>query len=218
MPWQSNEISPTSGPPGCPGLLTGENSCEWAVWFKAHHQNWDRPRSDFDQTRWLLDHTALLNELRHDWQDRGYRVSTEDQNNFRLRGNLAKLAGKPDLIAQKDQEVVIIDAKTGRAGPSHAVQVMIYQYAVPLALNHYRGRTVTGQVAYHDHSVDVPALTNDDPFVDKLTALIRRVAAAKPAVLAPSPAECRFCDITDADCPDRVDEASQPEEGTTVDF
>ena len=25
-----------------PKLLTGENSCEWAVWFKAHHQDWTR--------------------------------------------------------------------------------------------------------------------------------------------------------------------------------
>ncbi len=201
-----------------PRLLTGENSCEWAVWFKAHYQGWDRPRSDFDQTRWLLDHTALLNEVRDDWQERGYRVYAEDQNSFRLRGNLATLAGKPDLIAQKDQEVVIIDAKTGRAGPSHAVQVMIYQYAVPLALNHYRGRMVTGHVAYQDHAVDVSALTNDDPFVAKLTALIRRAATAKPAILVPSQAECRRSDITDADCPDRVDQASQNGEGTTADF
>ena len=22
-----------------PRLLTGENACEWAGWFKAHHQN-----------------------------------------------------------------------------------------------------------------------------------------------------------------------------------
>lgn len=199
-----------------PRLLTGENKCEWAVWFKSYHQSWDRPRSDFDQTRWLLDHTALLNELRHDWQDRGYRVYAEDQNAFRLRGNLATLAGKTDLIAQKDQEVV--DAKTGRAGPSHAVQVMIYQYAVPLVLDHYRGRTVTGHVAYQDHAVEVPALTNDDPFVDKLTALIRRVAAARPAILMPSRAECHFCDIGDADCPERVNQAYQTGEGTTADF
>ena len=41
---------PTSGPPGCPGL-TGENSCEWAVWFKAHYRNWTRVPSDFNQAQ-----------------------------------------------------------------------------------------------------------------------------------------------------------------------
>ena len=45
-----------------PRLLTGENSCEWAIWFKAHHQNWIKQPSDFDQSQWLLNHTALLNE------------------------------------------------------------------------------------------------------------------------------------------------------------
>ena len=53
-----------------PRLLTGENSCEWAVWFKAHHQNWSRQPSDFDQAQWLLDHTALLNERRANWGSR----------------------------------------------------------------------------------------------------------------------------------------------------
>ena len=47
-----------------PKLLTGENSCEWTAWFKAHHRNWTRTPSDFNQAQWLLDHTALLNKQR----------------------------------------------------------------------------------------------------------------------------------------------------------
>ena len=47
-----------------PRLLTGENSCEWTAWFKAHHRNWTRTPSDFNQAQWLLDHTALLNKQR----------------------------------------------------------------------------------------------------------------------------------------------------------
>ena len=27
-----------------PRLLTGENSCEWAAWFKAHHESWSASR------------------------------------------------------------------------------------------------------------------------------------------------------------------------------
>ena len=30
-----------------PRLLAGENSCEWAVWFKAHHVEGTRQPSDF---------------------------------------------------------------------------------------------------------------------------------------------------------------------------
>ena len=36
-----------------PKLLTGENSCEWTAWFKAHHRNWTRTPSDFNQAQWL---------------------------------------------------------------------------------------------------------------------------------------------------------------------
>ena len=36
-----------------PRLLTGENAWEWAVWLKAHHQNWDRAPSDFNQAQWI---------------------------------------------------------------------------------------------------------------------------------------------------------------------
>ena len=56
-----------------PRLLTGENSCEWAIWFKAHHQNWERVPSDFNQAQWMLNHTALLNERRANWEVGGYR-------------------------------------------------------------------------------------------------------------------------------------------------
>ena len=40
-------------------LLTGENSCEWADWFKAHHQGWTKPPSDFDSATWMLEHTPI---------------------------------------------------------------------------------------------------------------------------------------------------------------
>ena len=94
-----------------PRLLTGENSCEWAVWFKAHHQNWTRTPSEFNQAEWMLDHTALLNERITNWEVGGFDV--EAQHRFELRGKSATLSGKPDLIARRDDEAVIVDAKTG---------------------------------------------------------------------------------------------------------
>ena len=41
-------------------LLTGENSCEWAVWFKAHYQDWTRTPSEFSQAEWMLNHGDFL--------------------------------------------------------------------------------------------------------------------------------------------------------------
>ena len=201
-----------------PRLLTGENSCEWAVWFKAHHRDWVRQPSDFDQAQWLLDHTALVNERIGNWEVGGYDVDVERQNSFALHGRTATLAGRPDIIARREDNGVIVDAKTGHESPSHIVQVMIYLYAVPKAIERYRNVKLRGQVTYRDHTVRVEADDVDNQFVKNLGALIRRIAANEPARRVPSLQECRFCDITAADCPVRVDADPETGGGTTDDF
>ena len=202
-----------------PRLLTGENSCEWAGWFKAQHENsrWTRTRNDFDQTKWLLDHTALLCDQKRNWESKGYTVLTEGQNTFRLRGKTATLAGKPDLVAVRGNTAVIIDGKTGKDGSAHAVQVMIYLYTLPLTGDRYKELQLHGQVSYQDHTVEVPSAAVDHRFTDRLAGLIRRIASDTPAAQVPSSAECRFRDITGADCPERIDDEDAAE-GDTADF
>ena len=127
-----------------PRLLTGENSCEWAVWFNAHRQNWTKVPSDFNQAEWMLNHTALLNKRKANWKHGGFDVNIERQNSFQLQGRSATLAGKPDLIARRDDEAVVIDAKTGHESASHIVQVMIYLYSIPRALEQYQNLKLRG--------------------------------------------------------------------------
>ena len=81
-------------------LLAGENSCEWAAWFRSQHEgwSWEKVAGTFDLVGWQLKHTARLNESREHWEERGYTVFTENQNRFTLRGKTASLGGKPDLI------------------------------------------------------------------------------------------------------------------------
>ncbi len=202
-----------------PSLLSGGSSCEWSSWFKAQHEgwSWSRMPSDFDQTGWMMNHTALLNVQRVRWGQQGYSVLTEGQNSFNLRGSSAVLAGKPDLVARRRDQITVIDAKTSRPSPAHTAQVLIYMYALPCALERYRGLSIAGQMAYPDHVVDIPAEAVDGRFVESLGALIRRLASQIPAKRVPSPGECRFCEITPADCPDGADDGFQ-EEGTTSDF
>ena len=199
-------------------LLAGENHCEWAGWFRANYQDWAKPPSDFNSAKWMLDHTALVNEARESREALGYTVYTEDQNSFRLRGKLATLAGKPDLIAVKGNDFVIIDAKTGKPSPHHSAQVLIYQYAIPRALPEYRGVEFRGHVIYPDGNVQIPASGVDGKFIDRLGALVRRLASETPARKVPSGAECRWCDITAADCPERVEREANGHEGMTEDF
>ena len=80
----------------------------------------------------------------------------EGQNNFRLRGQTATLAGKPDLIVVHGDDVLIVDVKTGRQQPWHAVPVMIYMYALPRALPQYRDVRLADEVVNQDHTVRVP--------------------------------------------------------------
>ena len=114
-----------------PRLLTGENSCEWAVWFKAHYQNWTRTPSEFNQAEWMLNHTALLNKRKVEWELSHYSVAIEGQNSFQLRGRSATLAGQPDLITQRDGQAVIVDVKTGEDSASHVVRG---NFATPIPL------------------------------------------------------------------------------------
>ena len=165
----------------------------------------------------MLDHTALLKERITNREVGGFDVDVEAQNRFELRGKSATRAGRPDLVARRDDEAVIVDAKTGQENPSHLVQVMIYPYAVPKAFEKYRNLKPRGQVTYQDHTVRIPAEAVDEQFVRNLGALIRRLSADKPARRVPSPQECRFCDISAADCPERVDEPTL-HQGETLDF
>ena len=200
-------------------LLAGENSCEWASWFRAHHESgsWEQVPGDFDRAGWQMAHTAMVNEVRERWEELGYQVFTERQNSLSLKGEAGTLGGRPDLIARRGDAGTIIDVKTGKPGVAHMVQVMLYMYAVPRAMGRHRDVVFDGQVAYRDHAVDIPAAAVDDKFVERLSQLIGRLASDAPARRVPSPGECRFCPITAADCPDREDDG-EVEEGVTSNF
>ena len=108
--------------------------------------------------------------------------------------------------------------KNGQDSASHAVQVMIYLYAIPRTLERYRTLKLRGQATYLDHTIRIPAEAVDDQFIRNLGALVCRLASERPAASVPSRQECRFCDISAEDCPDCVDEERQPEKVTTEDF
>ncbi|MCH7787545.1 MAG: PD-(D/E)XK nuclease family protein [Chloroflexi bacterium] len=202
-------------------LLVGESSCEWAAWFRAQHysESYDKVPNPFDLVGWQMEHTSLLNQKRDELESEGQKVFLENQNSFTLRGNTAALGGKPDLIAVSGVQGLILDVKTGKPALSHAMQLMVYMYAIPRALGQHQGIRFDGKVVYTDSSqnVDIPHTAIDDTFIRNLADLIRRVSSETPARKVPSQQECSFCNITSADCPERVVE-DVLEEGTTDDF
>jgi hypothetical protein len=197
-------------------LLVGDQSCEWATWFKTNHQGFEKAPCTFDATGWRLAHTALLDRKYRQLIEAGQAVSIEGQNKFSLKGRRATLGGKPDLIGLNGMGT-ICEVKTGQPKPSDHAQVMIYMWAVPRALPKYQGLRFDGLVVYPYHEVRIPAESVDDAFVQNLAGLIKRVSAETAPRRVPSLDECRFCDLTVKDCAERV-EAEVEELLTTAEF
>ena len=200
-------------------LIVGDHSCEWGAWFRTQHENnsWDKVPSSFDQAAWLLEHASLVRNVQSELEENGQAVFIENQNHFALRGSVATLGGKPDIISTLQGKGVILEAKTGKPNPYHHVQVMVYMYAVPLALHQYLGMSFDGKVVYKDHEVEIPHSAVDEKFIENVSNLIRRLASPTPARRVPSPVECGFCDITSIDCPEKI-ASDTNQAGETVDF
>jgi len=79
-------------------LLVGDQVCEWAAWFRAHYERYEKAPSSFDSAGWKMAHTALLDRKYRQLIGAGQSVTMEGQNWFRLEGKCATLGGKPDLI------------------------------------------------------------------------------------------------------------------------
>ena len=190
-------------------LLVGDASCEWASWFKAHHSGYVKASRDFSLSAWKMHHTRLLNDVRDKLEAKNHTVSTERENWFKLQGGSgAMVAGQVDLIAiAPNGQMTVYDVKTGAQRDSDVAQVMIYMYALPLVADSpWEGESLDGRLVYKDGTEKyIPASSIDDDFREGLHDLIRRVVSEKPARRVPSSAECNWCDLTDLDCPERVD-------------
>ena len=156
-----------------------------------------------------MHHTRLLNDVRDKLEAGGHTVSTERANWFKLEGaSGALVAGQADLIAvASDGQVTVYAVKTGAQQDSDVAQVMTYMYALPLAADSpCEGKSPDGRVVYRDGTeIYIPAAAVDDNFREGPHDLIRRVVSDDPARRVPSPPECNWCDLTDLDCPERID-------------
>jgi hypothetical protein len=51
----------------------------------------------------------------------------------------------------------------------------------------------------------------DKPFVARVQAMLRKVCQTDPLRKVPSAPECKFCSISSADCPERLDGEDEPQ-------
>jgi len=186
-------------------LMAGEKQCQWACWFRSHYR-WDKLPSGCDLARWTAEHAQLLRSRRAALEAQGFTVYTEEQNSFTLMGRTGiEVSGKPDLVALRDQEAYVEDCKTGTPRHSDHFQVLVYMLSLPHVDGPCKGRKIEGRIVYGNAVVDVPASGIDTPLKELFRKTVSTIGGPEPAQKVPSWGECRFCDISRADCPERIE-------------
>ncbi len=184
-------------------ILSGQNQCVWAAWFKARYK-YDKRKGDFDPEAWGADHDTMVKQRQGEFEIHGAKVRVENQNWLRVEGETAVLSGKPDLVSELGGQFTVADGKTGDPTKSDWWQMLLYLYMIPKAW-HNPSLRITGEVFYKNgsrievHPEEFTADRKRETF-----ALIRRLGDTTAPARTPSAAECRFCDI--ADCPERIEE------------
>lgn len=186
------------------GFLVGSEQCLWKPWAKAHYYTTKLP-DGYNNTQWQAQHTALLNKLNDDYSRRypAANILREDQTKWVLKGTLAEVGGKMDLIIinPADEYNLIVDAKSGKQKPEDIIQMQIYQIAVEKnCIEGISGR-VPGVLWYGDRPIDVPP--PDDAFKQRFYGLVRQLATYDIPDTTPSVRECKYCNIKE--CIDRDD-------------
>lgn len=186
-------------------LMAGEKQCEWASWFRSHYI-WEKLPSGLDLAKWTADHTQLLRARKAELEAEGFTVYAEDQNSFTLKGTDGiEVSGKPDLVAIRGEEAYVEDCKTGTPRHSDHFQVLIYMLSLPHVEGHCKGRRLEGRLIYNNAIVDVPSSKIDADLKALFRKAVLAIGGPEPPEKVPSWGECRYCDISKADCPERIE-------------
>ena len=170
------------------GILAGDDSCRWAAWAKSQHTYDKRPDANAENlATWKSEHADLVQRRAAELRAEGWTVTLEDQNKFTIKGRSTTLSGCPDIVATRELDVRVVDAKTGTRKGKDIWQVRIYQLGLPLTERFGNDARYTGEVAYKDGNQPVGPLMPDD--ASRILALLAEVGASTapegvPAVVA----------------------------------
>ena len=189
--------------------MSGDKSCEWAVWFRANWRDYERAEDDTDFSVWRVRHTKLLRETHIGLNREGYRVKVERQNHFSARygDSPCVIGGQPDLIALGEGDNIVLDVKTGKARDWHEQQVLL-----PMALlrhsnlDEHRERRFRGRLVYEDGLVKELHARQAEDLLAELPYFLEILSGPeREARRVPSPLECRYCPISGTHCPERIE-------------
>lgn len=180
------------------------HQCLYSPWFKVRYKYDKYEEQATDLSKWNRDHTKLMKARRAELEADGWTIYEEDANSFKLEGAAAIVSGKPDLIAVKGDQVLVVDGKTGRERDSDIWQVLIYIYAIQKARPELADKRLEAEVHYRTGDVTLTPAEFTPERQQQMVSMIGILASEEPPKKVPSRAECRFCNIGVKDCPERV--------------
>ena len=188
-------------------LMSGEVQCHWGAWFKTHYTGYKTQPIDAQLASWTVEHNQYLTDLINERKALGEITYKEDQNKFRVRRPSGLvIAGKPDLMTynKTTEQYTIYDVKTHNQRQSDIIQVMLYCYCLPYASPIYKGKMLDGCVVYKTDRVEVPSKMVEDAFTKKAVYFLNIIECPNAPDKCPSSVECEYCDLSSADCPERI--------------
>lgn len=187
-------------------LIAGDAQCLYAPWLQSQFQIDKLERGDFDLVRWKIEHAAMVDVRATELRGESWTVAVEDQNKFTLRGQATTLAGKPDIVAVRDSDALVVDCKSGKRRSSDAIQVLLYMFAIPLYHRLWRPSfRLTGEVRYRDGAITIQPEQFTPELRQRIIAMLQRMGDAEPPARVASASECAYCPVSAQDCPDRIE-------------
>lgn len=193
------------------GLLATDDQCRYAAWFKSHFRYEKVGRTDGTLAKWKAEHGAMVTARVASLIADRWTVFTEAQNKFSLKGKVAILAGTPDIVAVRDGAALVVDCKSGQPKDKDFWQVCIYMLVVPLVHPAVKDKRLVGEVQYQTHSLIVQPEEFTLAQREQITEQIRETGGSTQPARVPSFHECRFCDISKQDCPERIEQQTTQE-------
>jgi hypothetical protein len=187
--------------------LSGDRQCHHALHLQA---NWYLPKLDssFDLVAYKVAHQSLVNLRAAQYREWGYQVFTETENEHKVQtASGVTISCCPDIVALREDQVLVIDAKTGSPRGKDIGQVQLYMMTLPIAGIHGIREIPSGQIFYRDglhFDIDPEQLTSG--WKSDLAALVALMTQAKTPEPTPSIHECKWCPAASV-CSHRAEES-----------
>jgi CRISPR/Cas system-associated exonuclease Cas4 (RecB family) len=187
------------------------SGCPFQLWLMAHRQKMEKVKrkDELDLQQWTIEHAAAVANIAASYRAQGFAVTVEDENAAKYKtraagpGAGAVISFKPDIIAVKNSDSLVIDVKTGKRRDSDVYQVQLYQCLGPQkCIRALDGHKPAGLIIYPDGEVPIPADSITAAFKERVRQVLEVACASTPPKAAPG-SNCNRCHIVIEDCPDR---------------